>query len=68
MRPEVIVLTAVVKEKNSDKVIACKLHRQFAHPTRKTLIRLINNAVIKDTNLEKEVDNISNKCITYINY
>ena len=57
-----------MKEKNSDKDIACKLHRQFAHPTRKSLIRLINNAGIKDSNLEKEVGNVSNKCITCIKY
>ena len=65
---EVVIFSATVKEKNSDKAIACKLHRQFAHPTRKTLIRLINNAGIKDSNLEKEVDNVSNKCITCIKY
>ena len=68
MGSEVVIFSATVKEKNSDKAIACKLHRQFAHPTRKTLIRLINNAGIKDSNLEKEVDNVSNKCITCIKY
>ena len=37
-------------------------------PLVKELIRLINNAGIKDSNLEKEVDNVSNKCITCIKY
>jgi len=50
------------------KTLPVKLHRQFAHPTHRTLIRIINNAGIKDTNLEKEVNSISNKCITCIKY
>ena len=68
MRSDVIIFSATVKEKNSDKDIACKLHRQFAHPSRKSLLKLINNAGIKDSNLEKEVSNVSNKCITCIKY
>ena len=49
------------KGKDYNNTIACKLHRQFAHPTPKTLIKIINNAGIKDKKLEKEVDNISEK-------
>ena len=56
------------KGDNHDKEIACKLHRQFAHPTPKTLIKIINNAGIKDKNLENEVDHVSEKCITCIKY
>ena len=57
MRPKKIVFTAT-NTKKSDKDIACKLHRQFAHPTPRTLIRIINNAGGKDKNLEKKVDSV----------
>ena len=67
MRPKEIVFIAT-NTKKSDKDIACKLHRQFAHPTPRTLIRIINNAGVKDKNLEKEVDSVSERCITRIKY
>lgn len=52
----------------NDKDIACKLHRQFAHPNSDTLNKIIKNAGIKNKNLEKEIRNTTDKCITCIKY
>ena len=49
---------------NNDRNMAVKLHRQFAHPTPKTLIQLVRNAGIKNSNLVKEINEISEECIT----
>ena len=49
---------------NNDRNMAVKLHRQFAHPTPKTLIQLVRNAGIKNSNLIKEINEISENCIT----
>ena len=38
-----------IEDRNTDnRTIAHKLHRQFAHPTPQKLIKLINNAGIKN--------------------
>ena len=37
----------------NDRAIASKLHRQFAHPTPKRLINLIQKSGLKNKNLEK---------------
>ena len=51
-----------------DKIIASKLHRQFAHPNSETLNRIIKNAGIKNKNLEKEIRCTTDKCITCIKH
>ena len=52
----------------NDKRVAVKLHKQFAHPTARKLVQIIQNAGIKNKNLEKEVENISENCITCLKY
>ena len=56
------------KGTTDDKHIATKLHKQFGHPSPKTLIKLLQNAGMKTKTLEKEVYNISENCITCIKY
>ena len=60
-------MMADINDKN-ERSIANKLHRQFAHPTSRTLNKLIKNAGIKNKKLEKEVDSISDKCITCVKF
>ena len=43
----------------NNRVIASKLHRQFAHPTPERLIKIIRNSGNNNKDLEKEVNNIS---------
>ena len=54
--------------KGNEKKIANKLHRQFAHPTPNNLIKIIKNAGIKNKTLEKEIDYISQRCITCLKH
>ena len=54
--------------KGNEKKIANKLHRQFGHPTPNNLIKIIKNAGIKSKTLEKEVDNVSQRCITCLKH
>ena len=51
-----------------DRKMACKLHRQFAHPNPKVLKRIIQNAGVKNKKLEKEIDLIAEKCITCLKF
>ena len=51
-----------------ERSIASKLHRQFAHPTSRTLNKLIQNAGIENKKLQKEVESISKKCITCVKF
>ena len=53
---------------HNERSIASKLHRQFAHPTSRTLNKLIQNAGIKNKKLQKEVESISEKCITCVKF
>ena len=46
------------------KVKALKLHRQFAHPSKEKLIKLIREAGIRDSELEEEVRRIEENCET----
>ena len=54
--------------KGNERDIASKLHRQFGHPTPKTLIKIINNAGINNKDLEKEIDTISQMCRTCLKH
>ena len=54
--------------KGNEKKIANKLHRQFAHPTPNNLIKIIKNAGIKNKTLEKEIDHLSQRCITCLKH
>ena len=47
---------------------ALKLHRQFGHPTPKKLIRLITDAGIKNTALEKAVQEVTDGCDTCLRF
>ena len=51
-----------------DRKIACKLHRQFAHPNPKVLKRIIQNAGIKNKTLEKEIDLLAERCLTCLKF
>ena len=50
--------------KESVKRKALKLHRQFAHPSKEKLLRLIKDAGIKDEKLEDEIRKIADNCDT----
>ena len=50
---------ATEEMKGNERDIASKLHRQFGHPTPKTLIKIIDNAGTDNKDLEKEIDTIS---------
>ena len=52
----------------NNRVIASKLHRQFAHPTPERLIKIIRNSGKNNKELEKEVNYVSQKCITCIKF
>ena len=54
--------------KGNERDIANKLHRQFGHPTPKTLIKIITNAGIDNKDLEKEIDTISQMCRTCLKH
>ena len=54
---------------NKDKSkIALKLHRQFGHPDNKKLKSLLSDAKINDENLNKAIDEISDKCESCLKY
>ena len=53
-------------EKAKDK--AWKLHRQFAHPSREKLIKLIKDAGIRDVELENELRRVDETCETCIKF
>ena len=58
-----IVLT--VSEERSDKDVALKLHRCFAHPSADRLLRLVSNAGARwsqNQNLKKEIKEITENC------
>ena len=58
-------ITLITKDVKNDREIAMKLHRQFAHPTEKKLLNLINNAGhpwSENENLKKEINTISQEC------
>ena len=55
-------------EEKDDHAIALKLHQQFGHPKAKTLLNLIKNAGIKNRKLCKEINSVSNACITCLKY
>ena len=46
----------------SDKKMASKLHKQFAHPTAEKLIKLLRNANKSSDNLENEIKTYSKNC------
>lgn len=56
-----VAFSSIDKEK-----IAVKLHKQFAHPTSETLIKVIRNAEIKDDRMERCITSITEKCETCI--
>ena len=41
---------------------ATKLHRQFGHPTAKKLKKLVQDAEIHDSTLEREIDKVTREC------
>ena len=51
-----------------DRKMACKLHRQFAHPNSRVLKRIVQNAGVKNKKLEKEIDLLAEKCITCLKF
>ena len=51
-----------------DRKMTCKLHSQFAHPNPKVLKRIIQKAGIKNKKLEKEINLLAEKCITYLKF
>ena len=54
-----------VGEERSDKDVAMKLHRCFAHPSADRLLRLVNSAGIRwsqNENLKKEINKITESC------
>ena len=51
-----------------DRKMACKLHRQFAHPNPKVLKRIIQNAGVKNKKLEKEIDLLAERCLTCLKF
>ena len=55
-------------EEKDNHAIALKLHQQFGHPKAKTLLNLIKNAGIKNRKLCKEINSVSNACITCLKY
>ena len=59
--------TLTLTNNKTDKDIAMKLHRQFAHPTSNKLIKLINSACQEwrnNENLKAEILKVTNKCNT----
>ena len=60
-------VTLSVIDVKTDKEIAIKLHRQFAHPTENRLLNLVNNAGhpwANNVNLKNEIKTISKDCET----
>ena len=60
-------ITLTVTHDKTNKDIAIKLHRQFAHPTSNKLIKLIESAGDKwknNTELKNEIVNVTNNCNT----
>lgn len=47
---------------------ALKLHKQFAHPSKEKLLKLIKDAGIRDVELENEIRNIAETCETCIKF
>ena len=60
-------ITMRVTNAKSNKEMASKLHRQFAHPSSEKLIRLVNNAGeqwASNTDLKEEIKRVTNECDT----
>ena len=51
-----------------ERKIAMKLHRQFAHPTPNKLKLIVQNAGRSNKQLEKEIDSISENCLTCLKF
>ena len=51
-----------------DRKMACKFHRQFAHPHPKTLKRIIQNAGVQNKKIEKEIDLLAEKCLICLKF
>ena len=60
------VLYSYGKSKAKDK--ASKLHKQFAHPRKEKLLRLIKDAGINDPELEEEIGKLEESCQTCFKY
>ena len=45
-----------------------KLHRQFAHPKPNKLKLMVQNAGMSSKQLEKEIDSISENCLTCLKF
>lgn len=57
-------MIALVALKGSDvRKTALKLHRQFGHPTSEKLIKLINNAGMKNSELEQTIQKVTKECV-----
>ena len=52
----------------SPKKKALKLHKQFAHPSKEKLLKLINVAGIRDKELEEEIRKIEETCETCLKF
>ena len=61
-----IILT--VLEESNKKLVATKLHKQFGHPRAAALKSLLKQAGKDDKLLFKEIDNLSNTCVTCLRY
>ena len=51
-----------------ERKIAMKLHRQVAHPTPNKLKLIVQNAGRSNIQLEKEIDSISENCLTCLKF
>lgn len=56
-----VAFSSIEKEK-----IEVKLHKQFAHPTSETLIKVIRNADIRDGRMEQCIISITENCETCV--
>ena len=50
------------------KVKALKLHKQFAHPSKERLIKLVRESGVKDVELEDEIRKLEDKCDTCLKF
>ena len=50
------------------KVKALKLHKQFAHPSKERLIKLVRESGVRDMELEEEIRKLEDKCDTCMKF
>ena len=52
----------------NERVVAKKLHKQFAHPTPERLLKLVKHSSYYSKKLEEEIKNISKQCETCLKF